>query len=179
MKKLLIGTIILICSHAQAQTTQRKAASPTKRANDNNAMATRQQQQMALNSTGSYQAKAPSASGRLWIADPTIRALNNRREGAEIPMFGTNSILGLPKGTYGYRKGQLWLRSTDATSIGGVTGNSSVGNGSSAGGVGTGGFVNGVNGKSPYAGAGIWGSAQGMQLPDSVLRRSRPALPQR
>ena len=88
-------------------------------------------------------------------------------------MFGNRSLLGLPKGTYGFGNGQLWLRQTDATSIGGVTGNSTVGTGSSSG-MSMGANATGVNGKNPYAGPTMWGSAQGLQLPDSTRKQAAP-----
>ncbi|OLY92992.1 hypothetical protein SAMN05444008_10492 [Cnuella takakiae] len=122
-----------------------------------------------LQSSSAYPAKAGNT--RLGIADPTINALNGMGNGIGVPVYGSNGVLGLPKGTYGYAKGQLWLRSTDATSIGGITGNPSVGTGSSS--AGAGGNMLGLNGKSPYAGPANWGSAQGLRQPDSVLRRSR------
>lgn len=116
-----------------------------------------------LQSRGSYQAR--SAPGTFRIADPTINALNGQGYGGPVKMYGSDGVLGLPRGTYGYAKGQLWLRSTDATSIGGSTGNSTVGTGSSNAGVGVSGSAPGVNGKAPDAGPAIWGSARGLLQP--------------
>lgn len=159
MKILLLCSALLILTEASAQTQNTPAGAKNTIRNSTGTMS----------STGSYEARAPLSANR--ISDPTVRAMNNRTEFSGVPLFGKNSLLALPKGTYGFRKGQLLLRTTDATSIGGITGNGSVGTGSSNGSVGTGGSAIGVNGKNPYAGPAIWGSAQGLKLQDSVLRR--------
>ncbi len=160
MKILMLCSALLVLTEASAQ-TQKTPAAGAKNSTGNVTG--------SMSSTGSYEARAPLSNIRIY--DPTIRAMNNRTEYGGVPLFGKNSLLALPKGTYGFGNGQLLLRSTDATSIGGVTGNGSVGTGSSNGGVGTGGSAIGVNGKNPYAGPAIWGSAQGLKLQDSVLRR--------
>lgn len=116
-----------------------------------------------LNNQSSYQAHG--ASGALVIADPTINALNRQGYGSRVPLYGHKGVLGLPRGTYGYARGQLWLRSTVATSTGGSTGISSVGTGGSNGGAGVSGSAPGVNGKAPDAGPAIWGSARGLLQP--------------
>lgn len=121
-----------------------------------------------LQTTGAYPAKGGIGLG---IADPTLNAFNKMGAGSSPSLYGSNGVLGLPRGTYGFARGQLWLRSNGSTSIGGVTGNPSVGNGSSS--AGAGGNMLGVNGNSPYAGPVIWGSAQGIRQPDSILSRGR------
>lgn len=162
MKIMITGCALLLCFSSLAQQAPNsKAASGKTNSNLGNGR---------LESMGAYQAKAPG--GTLRIYNPTVRALNNRTEYGNTRLFGDQSLLALPKGTYGYANGQIWLRSTGATSIGGITGNSSVGNGSSSGGVGAASNVLGVNGKNPYAGPAMWGSANGLKLPDSVLRRN-------
>lgn len=125
---------------------------------------------ISLTERGNYAAKSPAAPGQLSIADPVIRAFNQRSNGANIRLSGSG-VLGAPRGTYGFANGQISLRSTDATSIGGITGSGSVGTGTSAGSVGMGGMVPHVNGKNVYAGPALWGSARNLQLSDSVLRR--------
>jgi hypothetical protein len=125
---------------------------------------------ISLTDRGNYAAKAPGAAGQLSIADPVIRAYNMRSNGANIRLSGSG-VMGAPRGTYGFANGQISLRSTDAPSIGGITGSGSVGTGTSTGGVGMGGMVPHVNGKNIYAGPALWGSARNLQLSDSVLRR--------
>lgn len=170
MKKLIFGFgLLLLITQANAQQSVKPDASPVRTSKEVSSKGTTISER--LNSTAAYPAKAPTANRLLYIADPTLRALNTRRAGTALPLFGNYGIWGVPKGTYGFAKGQVWLRTTDATSIGGTTGISSVGTGSSSGGIGMGGLANGVNGKSPYAGPTIWGSAQGLNLPDSLLRR--------
>lgn len=174
MKKILLFySLVLMLARAEAQTPQRLGTERSK------VQAGKEQttvQSGRLQSASAYPAKAADPGIPFRITDPTIRAMNNRSAGSELPLYGSDGLLGLPKGTYGFARGQLWLRPTDATSIGGITGSGSVGTGGSANGVGTGGFANGVNGKSPYAGPTVWGSLQGMNLPDSVARR-RPVVP--
>ena len=64
----------------------------------------------------------------------------------------------MPKRAYGFAKGHIVLRSSDATSTGANTGSGAVGTGTSPGGMGTMGRSLGVNGKNPYAGTGMWGT---------------------
>lgn len=160
-KKILCAGLLLLVMGADAQ--QNKTGSKTKPPAQQKTAATG-----SLQSTGAYPAKG---SVRLGIADPTVNALNNMGGGSSPSLYGSNGVLGLPRGTFGFARGQLWLRSNGSTSIGGVTGNPSVGTGSSS--AGAGGNMLGVNGKSPYAGPAIWGSAQGLRQHDSVLIRSR------
>lgn len=160
-KKLLCAGLLLMVMGAGAQQNKNAARSRT-------APQQKPPASVRLQSTGTYPAKA---GGKQGIADPTIKALNNMGDEGSPRLYGSNGVLGLPRGTYGFARGQLWLRSNGATSIGGITGNPSVGTGSSSSGAG--GNTLGLNGQSPYAGPSIWGSAQGIRQPDSVLRRSR------
>jgi hypothetical protein len=126
-----------------------------------------------MQSTRTYAAMANRDTANLFIADPVIQAYNMRSNGANVRLSGSG-VIGMPRGSYGFANGQVLLRSTGATSIGGITGSGSVGTGSTPGSPGTSGSALGVNGKNVYAGPSIWGSAHGLNLPDSLLRR-RPA----
>jgi hypothetical protein len=161
MKILFVCSALLLLTEAGAQTRKQEESAGIEKSVSGTVTG-------SLTNTGAYQARRPLSNS---IYDPTIRAMNNRTEYGGVPLFGKKSLLALPKGTYGFSNGQVWLRTTDATSIGGITGNGSVGTGSSNGGVGTSGAAIGVNGKNPYAGPAIWGSAQGLKVQDSVLRR--------
>lgn len=113
---------------------------------------------ITLSSTGNYKALADTASAATpyRIFDPTIRMFNVRTSiAADVPIEGSG-IIGMPKLSYGIANGQILLRSTGTPTIGTGTGSGSVGTGTNPGPVGTGGNVIGVNGKSPYAGPGIY-----------------------
>ena len=112
----------------------------------------------AFSNYGSYPAKRnlyPYTG--LQISDPTIRAFNKQAYGRDtsVPTLG---VIGVPKRAYGIVNGHLIFRSSSATSSGTITGSGEVGTGSSVGSAGAGGQVIGVNGKSPYAGPGMWGT---------------------
>lgn len=157
MKKIFLAAGLIMGFAAAAQlpktntnnTTQKKTSTYKKPATANSPAIT-------LTQKSSYAAKGTAPS--ITIADPAIRAFNYnsywQNNGGRLP--------GVPRGTYGFGNGQFYLRSTDATTSGGITGSGSVG---------TGGLVPGVNGKSPYAGPSMWGSARNLGLPDSVLRK--------
>ena len=167
MKKIVCFCTLLIAVAAGAQTPKKEVGPQSTGTVSNNGTTT------TLTNQGNYEARANRF--QLPISDPVIRALNNRGVAKGAQMFGSSSLLAQPKGTYGYSNGRLWLRTTNSTSIGGVTGNSTVGTGSGNGAVGIGANAAGVNGKNPYAGPSMWGSAQGLQTADSLLRRSKPA----
>lgn len=115
----------------------------------------------SFNSMGSYPAKAGSRNSNqystLQIADPAIRIFNARANGYDTAA-SSSGIIGMPKRAYGIANGRLIFRSSAATSSGTITGSGSVGTGSSVGSMGTGAQVQGVNGKSIYAGPGMWGT---------------------
>ena len=129
-----------------------------------------------LNSSGTYQARTDSFSIReqYRISDPTIRTMNANANGADIPL-GNSQIAGMPKRAYGFAHGRLWLVNTSATSSGTITGNASIGSGSTLGSMGSKGPHLGINGKSPYSGSNMWGNARGMILsnPDASVRQVR------
>jgi hypothetical protein len=173
MKKMLFAIGVLgvgLVAGAQQKSKKNPPSVVTQRHKIETTKPVKQQPAVNLLHTGRYAAKAGNGVTNLYIADPVIRAFNMRSNGANIRLSGSG-VLGAPRGTYGFANGQISLRTTDATSIGGITGSGSVGTGSSAGGVGTAGMAPLVNGKNVYAGPSIWGSARNMQLPDSVLRR--------
>lgn len=114
-------------------------------------------------STGVNQAFAGGSN--LYIADPTIRTLNQRAAGSKLSI-GSSGIVGMPKRAYGFANGKILLRSTTAPSSGTVYGSGSVGTGTSISGLGTSENVPGVNGKSPYASSSLWGTKQS---PDQAL----------
>lgn len=129
----------------------------------------------SLSVTTANEAKGNAAAPqRYQIADPTIRALNSRANGNPLPV-GSSGIIGVPKRSYGFANGHIQLRSANANSIGTPMGSTgAVGTGTSPGSLGTHGAGIGVNGKSPYAGPAIWGTAvsgQGIRITDSASRR--------
>jgi hypothetical protein len=119
-------------------------------------------------SSGNYAAKSPSAYR---ISDPTINALNAKANGADV-RISKSGIVGMPKRAYGFANGHLLLSTTSATSSGTITGSGSVGTGSSLGSLGTNGPAMELNGKSPYAGATMWGNARNLWISrgDSAVR---------
>jgi hypothetical protein len=109
------------------------------------------------------------------IADPTIRALNAKANGADVKI-SNSGIVGMPKGTYGFANGHLTFYTAGAPSSGTITGSGSIGTGSTPGSLGTNGSVLSVNGRNPYSGSSIWGTritGPATKLNDStVLQRS-------
>ena len=116
---------------------------------------------------------APKNYSELQIADPTVKALDLRAEGANIRISGSG-IVGMPRGSYGFANGRIKLYNTVATTPGGITGSGTVATGSYPGGVGAAANSISVNGKSPYAGSGMWGSNNSgvMLLPPDTAQRS-------
>ena len=127
-----------------------------------------------LNSTGTYFAKVDSFSIReqYRISDPLIRTMNINANGGDL-QISNSGIAGMPKRAYGFANGRLWLVNTSATSSGTITGNASIGSGSTLGSLGSKGPHLGINGKSPYSGSNMWGNARGMVLanPDASIRQ--------
>ncbi len=111
-----------------------------------------------LTSSSSNSAYSNNATANnLQIHDPVIRSLNEKANGRNVNIGGSG-VMGMPKATYGVANGHLIFRQSDATTSGTSTGSGAVGTGSSPGPMGTSGAVMGVNGKSPYAGPGIYGA---------------------
>jgi hypothetical protein len=162
---LCLAVLLSLTSMAQTKKTQKKNQSATKKSQAVS------KKQTATNSAGTktyslqssgankayYNASSASEINRLYIADPTIKALNEKASGGDVKI-GTTGIVGAPKGTYGFANGHILFYTTTSTSIGGVTGSGAVGTGSNPGNFGSGGQVNGVNGKSPFAGPGMYGT---------------------
>jgi hypothetical protein len=99
---------------------------------------------------------APSAA-RLQIADPTIRTLNARANGANIRLSGSG-VVGMPRGTYGFANGRFTLMPGGARTSGTQTGSGATGTGTSPGSAGSFGPAMGTNGKNPYGGPWLWSS---------------------
>lgn len=144
----------------KGQVTQNKSTAKKTSAQKNlNNKKTDTRETNVLSSTGTYNAYATPAAeaGRLQIADPTIRILNERANSNNAPEISGSGIIGMPKLAYGIANGHILFRSTDAPTSGTSTGSGSVGTGTNVGPVGTAGHAIGVNGKNPYAGPGIYG----------------------
>lgn len=183
-----IGILILWAAVATAQTPHQKATQQktithqktnSKKINKPVANSTISATGTFYN-TGNYQAKAGNNNtanySTLKIADPAIRIFNERANGYDTTV-SHSGIIGVPKRAYGIANGHIVFRSSSATSSGTITGSGSVGTGSSPGSMGMGAQVQGVNGKSPYAGPGMWGTkVAGKELrPDlPVIRKIEP-----
>lgn len=143
MKKMIWCGLVLGSLAVQAQTTRetqvRRASVPSLR----------------LTHTGTYAAKQEASV--YFIADPVTRALMEGTNGADIRR--DSEIAGVSKRAYGFANGFIMLRSSGAATSGTVTGSGCVGTGSTPGSAGMHGAGIGVNGKNPYAGVGIWGTA--------------------
>ncbi len=180
MKRAIFCALIMTFAFAsvQAQTTRKKTT--VRRTTAAHSTRTTRAQAPAAPisavSTGSYAARgaATPASNDVYIADPTIRALNARANGSDV-YVSNSGIVGMPKRAYGFANGHLMLASSGSTSSGTMTGSGTVGTGSSLGTIGSNGPAIGLNGKSPYAGSTMWGNARGMTLPygDSTVRPAR------
>jgi hypothetical protein len=159
--------ILLMSAEAQVKTTGTKAgvrkdqSLKTSKTGANSPVVSAQ-------SSSSYTAKSQSTYN---IADPTINALNAKANGADV-RISKSGIVGMPKRAYGFANGHLLLSTTSATSSGTITGTGSVGTGSSLGSLGTNGPAMELNGKSPYAGATMWGNARNLWITrgDSAVR---------
>lgn len=150
-----VGLAILWATAAPAQTKNKTAKKDKAPAANVQVVPQAQQPEARTGATtwGHYQAKTFRNEGynNLTISDPTVRTLNMRAHGVQVP-WDSKDILGVPKIVYGVGNGQILFRSRGATTSGTGTGSGAVGTGSSTGPVGTHGYIMGVNGKSPYAG---------------------------
>ncbi len=158
MKRLLmiaiatVGLMTTVDAQTKSKTTKaatkatpsKKKAAPAKKAKDSTIT--------LLDSSASA-----AYNTRLQIADPTINAMNYNAAGGNIKL-SSSGVAGMPKGTYGFANGRIFLRSTLSTSSGTSYGSGSVGTGTTLHGLGTSERSIGVNGKSPYAGNWLWGS---------------------
>lgn len=181
MKRVIFFILVAIVGYAfsaEAQTgkkpvTQKAVNQGTlvKKAYEENTAVT--QDSVFLTSGSANQAYGPAFSQQYYIADPTIKALNQRAAGYDV-FVGSSGIIGMPKRKYGFANGKLLLRNTTAPSSGTMYGSGAVGTGTAIMGVGTGEAALGVNGKNPYAGPWLWGSKLPVSSPvmgDSVNRR--------
>jgi len=180
MKRIILSALLLLSIGLSAIAQTKKTAAKKKTtlsAKTNNKTSTVKKQtanQVVLVNTGSYKAYAQSATNmRLQISDPIVRTLDAKAEGANIRV-SNSGIVGMPRGSYGFANGKIKLYNTVATTPGGITGSGTVGTGSHPGSIGTGANAISVNGKSPYAGSGMWGWNNSNPLPvdtDSSQRR--------
>lgn len=168
MKKFIwcAGILLILNSTVEAQTKNKKTTTkttPPKKASTKKGSTT----QLVTTSANAAKAPAIPQSSLGWrntplpannwqIADPVVRTLNERANGATTTDF--KEFMGVGRGTYGVANGRILLRPNGATTSGGITGSGAVGTGSTPGGVGTHGVSLGVNGKNPYAGPAIWGT---------------------
>lgn len=142
MKKIVMCVMVVSSLAVQAQTTNERGSRPSAAA-------------LGLSHTGTYAAKQDAPV--YFIADPVTRALMEGTNGADIRK--NSEIAGISKRAYGFANGLIMLRSSGAASSGTVSGSGSVGTGTTPGTAGMHGAGIGVNGKNPYAGVGIWGTA--------------------
>lgn len=159
MKKiplLAFGVLLTVCGATAQQTGKTKTKATTKTVSKQKSTA-KKTETVRLNNTAAYTAFDSSASATPQIADPVILGLNQRAAGAPVRISGSG-IVGMPKGSYGFANGKIFLRNTTATSPGAGYGSGSVGTGTSLHSIGTSETSLGVNGKSPYAGNSLWGS---------------------
>ena len=168
MKRVIwcIVMIVLVSNMTIAQSAKKKSSIKTSERNVKAGTGTNKTASNAARHPKTYTLTSTSANNafnlqqttnRFEIADPTIRALNARANGADIKI-SPSGIVGVPKGTYGFANGRLSLYPNGSTSIGTTTGSGSVGTGSGPGSIGTSGPAIGVNGKSPFTGTGPYGT---------------------
>lgn len=169
MKKIMCAGMFLLCVGAvQAQTVKagkKPAANNTISTSAKKTTIAKQTKDAAsMNTTsgsavsiGNYAAYPPAVNKGLYIADPTIRTLNERAASGR-----SAKIIGVPKLTYGVANGNIIFYNTGANTSGSYTGSGAVGTGTSVGRAGAVGPAMGVNGKSPYAGPGVWGTTIGV-----------------
>jgi hypothetical protein len=159
MKQMIwsAGLLLLFSLTTEAQTkkvSRKKAVQQATKTNKGSA-AKKEQTIIVVSDTASYNALANNQA-RLQIADPVLLTLNANANGANMRVSGSG-IIGMPRGSYGFANGKIKLYNTTATTPGGITGSGSVGTGSFPGSIGTAANASNVNGKSPYAGSGMWG----------------------
>lgn len=126
-------------------------------------------------SAGRYSALADTAykPGTFRITDPTLLAMDYG-----VPRTPEErTLLGVPKGAFGYKNGQFLFRSSGGVSSGSSGSVPSVGTGITLFGAGAGSMVPGANGKSLFSGNPMWGasgSGSRILVADSVLRNDLP-----
>lgn len=155
---------------ARQEVAKKKHSTKTETAANNQAEASATSN--TLISSSSNQAYG---SRRFSIADPTIKTLNGRANGSNVPVPSTG-IVGMPKGMYGFANGKILLRNTTAPSSGTLYGSGAVGTGTTITGVGAAENAIGVNGKAPYAGPWLWGSRSPVQSAAPAASSSMGAM---
>jgi hypothetical protein len=123
---------------------------------DLNLEKTKESRKYTLSNVSSHNAYAKPRSAPE-IADPVINLLNAKANGSPYTV-DKSSLIGVPRGTYGFANGKISFYQQGATSTGTSTGSGAVGTGSSPGGIGTISPFVGVNGKSPFTGSGPYGT---------------------
>src|ERR1700694_5823982 len=109
MKKMIWGVIVLfiLSANAGAQMLKKKPGfrkQPAVRTSTTGPgfRNTQRPQAASAVSTGSYDARATKpATANFSIADPSIRALNARANGADVQV-SQSGIVGMPKSAYGF-----------------------------------------------------------------------------
>jgi hypothetical protein len=178
MKKVMMcaGILLLVTISVQSQTKTKQSKGQT----NNTSSKLKSNPVVSLNSSGEYAAKGlliPVASrNQLTISDPILKAMDARASGYNT-RISNSGIVGMPKTAYGFANGHLTLRTTGSTTSGTQTGSGSVATGTSLGTFGSLGPGLSVNGKSPYAGTIMWGTARNMYLPlNNQYIRGNPSI---
>ncbi|HEU4471620.1 MAG TPA: hypothetical protein VFR58_11080 [Flavisolibacter sp.] len=178
MKAIILSITILISSGIAAEAQSGKVKPSQKKSQVSKKTVKKEVKQVpppaivTITSISDYNAKAAEAerASMFTIADPIINALNARADGADVDI-SPSGVVGMPKRAYGFANGRIRLYPAGTTSSGTITGSGLVGTGSSQGTIGSNGPSLGVNGKSPYGGSSMWGSARNLWIrPDSSLR---------
>ncbi|HEX2532334.1 MAG TPA: hypothetical protein VHK69_01290 [Chitinophagaceae bacterium] len=104
-------------------------------------------------------AAPPVAPGTLRIADPVVLTLKERAADPAGARRADARPLGAPKGAFGIADGRITLMPAGARTLGGITGSGTVGTGTSTGVLDMRGPATGLNGKNPYAGTSVYGTA--------------------
>jgi|GEM_PF-1033279 len=166
---ILLSIYLLSANTGDAQTRKKNAAAKTQQ-QTKSTITKKTDSTAQLKNTNSYNAKAPALPSSTFgwrgtpvlgdnksIADPVLRTLNNRANGATVDI-DFREFMQIGRGTYGLKHGHILLRPNGSTTSGGITGSGTVGTGSSLGNVGVHGTAIGVNGKNTYSGPGMWGT---------------------
>lgn len=172
--------IFLLAETTSAQTHRRKTVARKQQTVSKHHKTTQTETSSGYSITSSsghsaYANKNVSAnsSSQLRISDPVINALNARADGENVKV-SSSGIIGIPKHNYGFADGHIVFHTSGAITSGTSTGSGAVGSGTSLGTFGSTGPGVEVNGKSPYAGAGMYGTARGIFRPtDSTVSIKR------
>jgi hypothetical protein len=159
MRRIILcaGILVMLSYSAEAQTKTKKTT--TNKTNTTTLVntSTNAAKAPAIPKSSLGWRNTPVMSSNWQIADPIVRTLNERANGASTTI-DFKDFMGVGRGTYGVANGHILLRPNGATTSGGITGSGAVGTGSTPGGIGIHGASLGVNGKNPYAGPAMWGT---------------------